>query len=334
MSTALAGRESRASSTGRPMQHLLADLYEVGVTILSFGAGQDSTAILLLLIYNKEFRAKYAPGRLVVVFSETSDEHVHTQIHLAEIRVLCRKHNIEFHHLTPNDQNYTWVDAKGKTWHGFHSQAWLSLVHQYNANSSIGSAAFGKTCTDNLKIQPIYRFVEWWISKEFKIASGAGKKAMVEYAKTYGRVNVLIGFSAGEETRVAPPDSGHPWMQKSVKRVYPLIDLSLTRQMCQEYIRSVGHVVPYPSNCQRCYFMSKQELLWMFRNIPEVFWEWAMQERAKLEKFAHLGSSNLGVFGKKTLVQTLIRAIREYGHLTDAELDEYKMNHGCVKSKY
>lgn len=43
----------------------------------------------------------------------------------------------------------------------------------------------------------------------------------------------------------------------------------------------------------------------------------------------------MGVFGKKLLPEILEEAIKEFGHLTDAELKEYKMSHGhCVKSKY
>lgn len=32
------------------------------LTVLSFGAGQDSTAILYLLLYSKRFRENYAKG--------------------------------------------------------------------------------------------------------------------------------------------------------------------------------------------------------------------------------------------------------------------------------
>ena len=44
---------------------------------------------------------------------------------------------------------------------------------------------------------------------------------------------------------------------------------------------------------------------------------------------------NLGVNGKKWLPQALQEATELYGHMTDQELNEYKMSHGhCVKSRY
>lgn len=61
---------------------------EQTLTLLSFGAGQDSTAILLKLIHDADFRTKYAPQDLIVVFSDTGDEHDETYAHLDTRRLL------------------------------------------------------------------------------------------------------------------------------------------------------------------------------------------------------------------------------------------------------
>jgi hypothetical protein len=45
------------------------------ITILSFGAGQDSTAILYRIVLDPEFRKAYVKGKLVVIMSDTGDEH-------------------------------------------------------------------------------------------------------------------------------------------------------------------------------------------------------------------------------------------------------------------
>lgn len=41
------------------------------LTVLSMGLGQDSTAILFKIVFDAEFRARYAPEKLLVLFSDT-----------------------------------------------------------------------------------------------------------------------------------------------------------------------------------------------------------------------------------------------------------------------
>ena len=62
------------------------------LTVLSFGAGQDSTAILYKYIYDADFRVKYAPEDFLVIMSDTGDEHASTYKHVKEIRELCKEH--------------------------------------------------------------------------------------------------------------------------------------------------------------------------------------------------------------------------------------------------
>ena len=66
------------------------------ITVLSFGGGQDSTAILLKIIYDKDFREKYVKGKLLVLMANTFNEHPKTYIHVAKIKKLCEKNNIFF----------------------------------------------------------------------------------------------------------------------------------------------------------------------------------------------------------------------------------------------
>ena len=135
------------------------------------------------------------------------------------------------------------------------------------------------------------------------------------------------------------------WMSV-IEKTYPLVDLGMDRRACQEYIASTGHEIPWPSNCTRCPYQSKQELLWLSKKHPELFDELVQMELAKLEKFAGRGvevEKNLGMFcrydkkqGRAWLVtDQLKQAEAQYGSMTDEELDEYKFSHGhCVMSKY
>ena len=290
-----------------------------GLTVLSFGAGQDSTAILYLLTYNKDFRVRYAPGKLIVAFSDTMDEHPQTYAHIEKVKVFCAEQKIPFFHLDPSM--------------GMHG--WDGLREQYRKNSTVGSKCFSKSCTDALKITPIYKFLERHVGHEHNIPIG-NKKGLVQFAKKYGRIHVLIGIARGEEKRMADPSKEDKWRREPITTVYPLIDISMDRGDCQRYITAVGKEVPLPSNCILCPYLSPIELLWLYKFMRESYEDWCQIERNKLIRFAHKGEKNYGVFGKnKTLPIVLEAAQKKYGHLTDDQLWEYKMSHGhCVASRY
>jgi len=292
------------------------------LTVLSFGGGQDSHAILYKYVYDKEFRAKYAPNDFLVVMAETMDEHPQTNVAVSEAKKFCADHGIEFVHITPEM--------------GHHSATWQGLRQFYNLKMAVGSKAYPKTCTDNLKIKPIYRYLEQWLGQQYGVEVGR-KKAFYQFAGRHGKVRVIIGIAKGEEKRVAGV-SDEKWRRETIEIVYPLIDLGLDRQGCQDYIRSVGHTVPPPSNCMLCPFMSEIELLWLYRFYPNDYADWVRIERRKWEESQRRGveaKRNLGVWGKRLLPQVLVTARVKFGHLTDEQLVEYKMSHGhCVASKY
>lgn len=291
------------------------------LTVLSYGCGQDSWTLLCLYVFDAEFRERYAPGRFLVVMAETGDEHPATYRHLEYTKKFCRIHGIEFVHVTPEM--------------GYHSGKWQSLRGFYRATNTIGSKAFPKTCTDKLKLQPIYKFLEAWLGENFGVTVGR-KKGFVQYAAMSGKVRVLIGIAKGEEKRMADPgNEPQAWKRAAVVTEYPLVDLGLDRAGCQRYIRSVGQPVPYPSNCILCPFMGEVELLWLYRFMREDYEDWVLLERAKLETNVHMGDRNLGVWGKKTLPEKLDETLAKFGHMTDAQLEDYKFSHGhCVMSKY
>lgn len=311
------------------------------LTVLSYGGGQDSKTILMKLIHDAAFRARYAPDALVVVMSDTGDEHPHTIQDLVEVRKLCAQHKIDFHHLTKDM--------------GYHVASWPDLISpqlrtsggQFKATLvQLGS----KTCTLQLKIGPIYKFLDEYINEKcgygFKIQKGRGclKQAITRYGEEYGSIRVLIGFAAGEESRAEKSkkqeerDQTKPGFWKHIRREFPLIDLGMDRKSCQAYIASVGASVPFPSNCMRCPYMSAEELLWLFIHHEEKFVEWEQIEAAKLARFAGQ-DKNHGVFNsKQTLRQKLEKVQAKYAHLSaqalNAFLTDYKMNHGCGKGTH
>lgn len=291
------------------------------LTILSFGGGQDSTALLYKYAFDPEFRRRYAPKDFLVVMAATLDEHPETNSHVEAVKQFCVEQAIEFVHITPDM--------------GYHGGKWQGYRQFLNATSTCGSKAFRKTCTDNLKIKPIYRFLENWIGASYGVEVGR-KQGFYNFAERYGKVRMLIGIAKGEESRCG--EALEKWQRETVERVYPLIDLGMDRQACQDYIASCNKPVPPPSNCMLCPFMSEIELLWLFLNYTADFNAWVILEQNKIDRFRREGlpdDKNLGVWGRKLLPQKLAEAQARYGHMSHAQINEYKMSHGhCVKSKY
>ncbi len=297
---------------------------EIALTVLSNGAGQDTTYLIHRLLHDKAFYDKHVEGRLLIVGSDTGDEHKHTYKNVEIVKELCKQKAAEFY----------WIDPS----QGFHSPTWQSLTGQYKKNGSIGSAAFRQSCTDNLKVKVVDRFVEHWIAKNYYQGILLKRKRTYHaFHNDFGGIRLILGFAAGEDTRTSNGNKYDPvWKKLVTERHYPLIEEGVDRAGAIAYNASVFDHKVYPSNCKRCFYQSDQEILWLYRNEPEDFKEWVEMEQVKLKKYeGKEGVKNLGVYGKITLEQKLQRAIEKYGHMTDAELDEYKFSHGhCIKSKY
>jgi len=349
------------------------------LTVLSFGGGQDSTAILHMIEQDEEFCVKYANGRVLVIMSDTGNEHPDTDSHVKRI---MEKTHLEFVFITPSM--------------GYHGETWQSLQGSYANNNSIGSKAYPKVCTDRLKIQPIYKFLEDWIEREYGFVA-KNKNGFKEFAKHYGKINMIIGIAAGEETRMAGNDDSiitdykeyahmsqairdmnsrykekkkefeaagldkkevkellvseqlslfpveSSWASSSINMSYPLVELGLDRQGCQDKIAELGHHIPVPSNCIMCPFMDDIELIWLERFLPHEFQKWVVLEDNKFKANEHVGDRNLGVWGKWNkkedrpygLRDALADAKVKHGELTDEFVKDHKMSHGhCLMSKY
>jgi len=311
---------------------------ESKLTILSYGGGQDSTTLLYKYVFDPEFKKIYAPNDFLVLFADTGNEAPMTYEYIENIiKPFCIKHNIEFVAIT-NDM-------------GYHGRTWQTLTGQWeNGNPTIGSVAYPKTCTANLKLNPQYRYVEEWLTKKYPeiVSKNSQKAGYVQFAKTYGPINWIVGIAKGEEKRCADAEKETAkWKRQAVSVIYPLIPLGLDRQKCQDYIKSLDMPIPFPSNCLFCPFAgnNKMELLWLFKTFKDRFYVWAALEQKKLD--AHQEAvKNLGVCGKLhkkgdrkgeaiTLLDTLVEAQEEFGHLSLNELSDYRFSHGhCTTSSY
>lgn len=307
------------------------------LTVLSFGGGQDSSALAEMYLRDIDgFRAKYAPGRLIAVMSDTGDEFPLTYKHVREVQSRFEAQGIPFFFLTKDL--------------GYHTQAWPSLIEYYRSKNTVGSKCFPKTCTDNLKIRPIYKFLDAWVAETYGYPTAKGKLALKSFAREHGKINVMIGIAAGEEKRVrkngATPGK---WYDESIQTIYPLLDLGMDRAACQELLHSLQmHVIP--SNCMRCPFMDVVEIEYMRRFHPEELEEWVEIEAAKLANNRHMEAvevtdkktgkkstvnKNYGVFKDRYLPEIIEVAKEKYSNWSDERVAEHRYSHGhCVASAY
>lgn len=293
------------------------------LTVLSYGIGQDSWTILVKLVKDKEFRQQYAPGKLLVIAADTGNEHPDTYEHADYTKKFCAQHGVEFVHITKEM--------------GYHADGWQTLQHYFSKHNNIASKAYPKTCSDQLKIQPIYRYLEDYIESRYGFAAGR-KAGLKKFAENFGKIDVLIGIAKGEEKRVSVGEDPKPWMNQVLRKRYPLIEIGFGRAECQQYLKQAFEPVPPPSNCIMCPFKSKIEVLWTARNLPQQFDDWVQYEANKIEAWKDRvsdPSKNLGVNGKKLLPQVLREAEAEYANMSNQDINEYRMSHGHLcKNKF
>lgn len=313
------------------------------LTVLSYGGGQDSSALLEMYLDDHQgFRSRYAPNDFLVAMSDTGDEFDQTYAHVRATQERCKKAGVEFVLIT-NDM-------------GFHSDSWQTLRHFYRTKGTIGSKAFPKTCTDRLKIEPLYRYLEHWLSQRYGVQCNQ-KQGIREFAKRFGKIQMMIGIAEGEQKRVSDPKKNPKrWYRESIETIYPLIDLGMDRQACQDYLHAKNLQV-IPSNCKACPFLSLEELEYLRRFCPEDLEDWVHLERAKLDKHSHKSevivtdaagiprrdragkvktkNQNYGVFGVTSLPAKIAEAKEKFADWSDQRVADYRYSHGhCVATTY
>jgi hypothetical protein len=315
---------------------------EGALTVLSYGAGQDSSTILEKIIFDDSFRDKYVVGRLVVVMSDTGDEFPETYAHVEQTIRKCQTHGIEMHFLTSDK--------------GFHSDGWKNLRHFYRSNDAIGSKSYPKTCTSRLKLEPIYRWLESWLSEQYGVRTGR-KAGIREFAASNGKIRMIIGIAKGEERRMQDAKSNPKrWYRDSIENVYPLVEEGMDRAACQEYLHSRNMYV-IPSNCMACPFMSLEELEYLRRFHPDSLSDLVQLEANKLLKHKDKESiivtdddgdpvlnrngevktvnKNYGVWGVVRLPEKIKEAAIKLSDWSDDDIKGYRYSHGhCVANVF
>lgn len=324
------------------MMELIFDITRIGLCVLSFGAGQDSFAILQKLILDLKFRNEILKGRnLVVVFADTGDERDETYDTLWRAKQICQSYGIKFVHLASMQTIYRHIfDGRdcADILDGFHSESWSSLQGQYDRNHNLAMRR-NKSCTDNLKIKPIYRWLDFFCSQMLGDPSRMhiNKNHIQEYATWYGKIEMLIGFSKGEEGRIkkAKAPGREPWWW-AVKKSFPLKAFRMTRLDCIEFMESTKFGSCGPSMCRMCPNISKQTLLLMWLTDRKAFMNWCMNEQRKFKKWNHRGSENTGALGGRVvLTEELFKTFDNLKGWSIDQLKEHEHTHGhCINNGY
>jgi len=250
-------------------------------TLLSCGVGQESGCITEGLIIDDPKFTKYVKGKLIVIHADTLNESEGTIKYREELKKMCAEKGIPFIHLRPDDKVHQEL---------FYSKAWYGgLVGNMDRYGVCTSQTYGnRACTMEIKINPIYNWVEYMIWKTYKFTKTYNKRKtnIPRYIKKFGKkINVIIGFNFNEQNRIKQSKKVPKWMLDSVRFIYPLIEEKMSRIDTHDYFRSIGRSIPEPSHCMFCHFVTEKDLLLMYNTKPDQYYKFVGHESNKVNWF-------------------------------------------------
>jgi hypothetical protein len=222
-----------------------------GLTVVSFGGGTDSTAMLIGMVERAE------PPPHAILFGDTGGEFPHTYEHIRTFSDWLVTHNYPaVHSLRRNKKDGSWE----------------SLEDECLRIRSLPSIAYGyKTCSQKFKIEP----QDKWCNND------PGLRAEWKVGR---KVRKLIGYDWDEFYRAKFYDD------KKYTYEYPLIDWRWRRKDCVEAIARAGLKQPRKSSCFFCPHMRPDEIRTMRDQYPDLLDRaLAMEAGAKLTSIAGLG---------------------------------------------
>lgn len=217
----------------------------MSLTIISYGGGVQSTAMLVLA----------AQGKLghdidAALFSNVGDdsEHPATLDYVRNIATpWAAEHGVTVHELRKTKRDGT--PARGLMSHILDHDDPNTLREPIPVRGMNG-APLSRSCTVDWKVKVIGK----WLKKHGATADDPA--------------TVCIGISTDEIMRV-----GNKKVEPYERPTYPLIDLGMDRAACQEVIRAAGLPVPPKSSCFFCPFHRPQVWAEMRRDEPDLFFK-------------------------------------------------------------
>ena len=332
----------------------------IGLTVFSLGAGQDSE-YGFFQIWDKDFQAKYIKNNnLIIVFSHTgqekerppnyTSEYLFTYEGLKYLQDYFDQHVYElpfkaYFFVLTHPTTAPKLDKYGiRSITHYYSDlqlfndSWASIDTNYKKNSTIGMLhSKSRACTLNLKIMPIYRFLDCFIAYHYGFTEDK-KRNIIKFAKYHRKIKMLVFFSAEEKSRkhkcsnkcnICPK-----YKRYGVSMQYPLIDYNLNRQAIQLLIKGIDHPLFIPSACPICHFQTDLQIEFWRRFDLRPLIQMIDLEQAKFHKFRDR-EVNKGIFGNITVLQKMQKACDKYKYMSDQELKEQILSFShCIKNSY
>ncbi len=229
-------REGSAEYSGGAVDLAVVANRGMYLKIISYGAGVQSTALLVLSALGQ----RGVPKADYAVFADTGDEPQYIYDYLEVVTQWAKPHGLEVvtcsagklsEDLLETDRTFVAIPA----WRPMGDGKEMPMRRQ---------------CTREYKITPI----------EKKIRELMGYKPRQRIKEN---VQVMLGISCDEASRVKPSRTG--WIENS----WPLIDARLYRSHCVDIVKEAGLPAPQKSSCHYCPYHSNSYFLWLKNNHPE-----------------------------------------------------------------
>lgn len=216
-------------------------------TLLSYGGGVNSTALLLMV--TTEPRFSHYRDDLVVAFADPGAEMPETYAYLAEhVEPYCAAQGIEFARI-------------GADYRGGDKRQDLEAYGHTRGMIPHRSLRF---CTQEWKILPIRRFCRQRWSINYRLRT----QPVI--------ITQLIGIDAGEPHRANLANA--PYLTNA----FPLIEEDMDRQDCADYLAQAGWPIPRKSGCFFCPFANRGHFIALAAEHPELFARAEQLEQAGL----------------------------------------------------
>ena len=208
---------------------------------LSFGAGVQSTALLLLTL-NKDKRLYDALGGHfpdLAVFADTGAEPSFIYTHLQRMKKLCDEKDFRLDIVSAGDLGEDMSSS------GFASAPLFTKTET--------GVPLRRQCTREYKITPIHKHIK-------RVVLDMKPRARMRH-----QLHTILGISVDEAGRAK--DSRYQWETKE----YPLLKMLWRRQECREYLESQGYPDIKKSACVFCPYRSAHEWREMKENHHKDF---------------------------------------------------------------
>lgn len=204
-----------------------------GFTVVSYGGGTNSTALLVGLR-----ERGLCPD--AITFADTGGEKPNTYYHLEVMQNWCARVGFPPIEVVRADSPMNLIDQ--------------TLEGECLRLGKLPAKAYGfSSCSVAWKIRP----QDKW-DKQFARLHGVTKR----------QITRLIGFDADEHARVARAESHAE--NRLVAQKYPLYEWGWGREECLMAIQREGLPLPGKSSCFFCPASSKAQILWLRQKYPEL----------------------------------------------------------------